>query len=59
MGKELTERNYKRYITTIKQVIIETERRVDSLNKHKWVSELSYEDWVKFQNGELKYGDGK
>ena len=55
MSRELTERSYKRYITTIKRVIIETEKKVESLNKNKWISELSYEDWVKFQNGELKY----
>ena len=59
MSRELTEMSYKRYITTIKRVIIETERKVESLNKNKWVSKLPYEDWVKFQNGELKYEDGK
>jgi hypothetical protein len=34
--------------------IKETERRLKTLDKTKKVSELSFEDWVKFQNGELK-----
>ena len=31
-----------------------TERRLQTLEKSKFISQLSFEDWVKFQNGELK-----
>ena len=57
MGKEkkLTEDSYKKYMTINNQQIDEF---VDDINEYpmmKWVSKLSYEDWVLWQNGEKKY----
>lgn len=38
----------------VNESIKETERRLKTLDKSKRFSQLSFEDWVKFQNGELK-----
>jgi len=54
MKKELTKKDYDNYMKVVNQNIKETERRLENLDKSKKVSQLSFEDWVKFQNGELK-----
>ena len=54
MKKELTKRDYENYMKVVNQKIQETERRLQTLEKSKFVSQLSFEDWVKFQNGDLK-----
>ena len=54
MKKELTKKDYDNYMIVVNQNIKETERRLERFDKTKRVSRLSYEDWVKFQNGELK-----
>jgi ribonuclease I len=54
MKKELTKKDYDNYMKVVNQNIKETERRLEILDKTKKVSQLSFEDWVKFQNGELK-----
>ena len=52
--KELTKKDYDNYMRVVNQNIKETERRLENLEKEKKVSQLSFEDWVKFQNNELK-----
>ena len=54
MKKELTKKDYDNYMKVVNQNIKETERRLETFDKTKRVSQLSFEDWVKFQNGELK-----
>ena len=54
MKKELTKKDYDNYMKVVNQSIKETERRLETFDKTKKVSQLSFEDWVKFQNGELK-----
>jgi hypothetical protein len=54
MKKELTKKDYDNYMKVVNQNIKETERRLETFDKMKRVSQLSFEDWVKFQNGELK-----
>lgn len=54
MKKELTKKDYDNYMKVVNHGIKETERRLETLDKSKKVSQLSFEDWVKFQNGELK-----
>lgn len=54
MKKELTKRDYDNYMKVVNESIKETERRILTMEKSKKVSQLSFEDWVKFQNGELK-----
>ncbi len=51
--KFYTKKDYKNYISCVKDTIIETERRIAVLEKHKKIADLSYEDWVKWQKGEL------
>ena len=52
--KHFTQKDYDNYMKVVNRDIKETERRLETLDKTKKVSELSFEDWVKFQNGELK-----
>ena len=54
MEKQLTKYDYDIYIKMINRNIKETEYRLKTLDKIKKVSELSFEDWVSFMNGELK-----
>jgi len=51
MKKELTVKDYNNYMKVVNNVIKDTEDKMKSLEKHKKVSQLSFEDWVKFQNG--------
>ena len=52
--KQLTKRDYENYMKVVNRNIKETERRMEVLDMERKVSQLSFEDWVKFQNGELK-----
>ena len=52
--KLLTKKDYDNYMRVVNQNIEETERRMETLDMTRKVSQLSFEDWVKFQNGELK-----
>ena len=54
MKKELTKKDYNNYMRVVNRNIEETERRMETLDKSRKVSQLSFEDWAKFQNGELK-----
>ena len=49
----LTKKDYDKYIKVVNQNIKETERRMETLDMLRKVSQLSFEDWVKFQNKEL------
>ena len=49
-----TKKDYDNYMRVVNQNIEETERRMETLDMTRKVSQLSFEDWVKFQNGELK-----
>lgn len=57
--KELTKKDYDNYMKVVNKNIEETERRLENLNKSKKVSKFSFEDWCKFQNGELKLSETK
>ena len=52
--KNIDERNYKNCITDAKSKVREIERGLEKLAKWKRISFLSYEEWVKWQNGELE-----
>ncbi len=52
--KQLTKNDYEKYMKIVNRSIKETEGRMKNLDKTKKISQLSFEDWVKFQNGELK-----
>ena len=51
--RQLTKKDYDKYIKVVNQNIKETERRMETLDMLRKVSQLSFEDWVKFQNKEL------
>ena len=54
MKKELTKKDYNNYMKVVDDYIKKAETVINDLWKFKEVRQLSYEDWVKFQNGELK-----
>jgi len=54
MVERNSERQYKNNITAVKSKISEIERANLDLDHLKKVAELSYEDWVKWQNKELE-----
>ena len=54
MKKELNEKDYNNYMKVVSENIKETERRLETLEKSKRISQLSFDDWVRFQRGELK-----
>ena len=49
----LTKKDYDKYIKVVNQNIKETEIRMETLEMLRKVSQLSFDDWVKFQNKEL------
>lgn len=51
--KDLSKKAYEKYMIVVNNNIIETERRLEILNKCKKVSKLSYEEWKNFMNGNL------
>ena len=55
MRRELSKKDYDNYMKVVNQNIKETESRLSRLDRDKKISQLSFEDWVKFQNGELKF----
>ena len=54
MSKEFSKKDYDNYMRVMIQNIQETESRLSRLDIDRKISQLSFEDWVKFQNGELK-----
>lgn len=52
-----TKDNYHKYMTLVNKVILLTKHKIKQLEQHEKVSKLSYEEWVKFQKGELKLKD--
>ena len=54
MSKKFSKKDYDNYMRVVIQNIQETESRLSRLGIDKKISQLSFEDWVKFQNGELK-----
>ena len=54
MGKKLDIDSYKKYMKVVEDNIKETDRRIEMLPKSKKMIQLSYDDWVRFQKGELK-----
>ena len=54
MSKEFSKKDYDNYMRVVIQNIQETESRLSRLDIDRKISQLSFEDWVKFQNGELK-----
>jgi hypothetical protein len=57
--KTYTELDYRRYMKVINIKIMATESGMESLEKNKKVSKLSYEQWVDWQQGKLKIEDIK
>lgn len=45
--------DYQKYMKVLNSTIEETERRIENLDNQKLISQLSYDEWVKFQRGEL------
>ncbi len=54
MSREFSKKDYDNYMRVVIQNIQETESRLSRLDIDRKISQLSFEDWVKFQNGELK-----
>jgi len=54
MNREFSKKDYDNYMRVVIQNIQETESRLSRLDIDRKISQLSFEDWVKFQNGELK-----
>ena len=54
MRRELSKKDYDNYMKVVNQNIKETESRLSRLDRDKKISQLSFEDSVKFQNGGLK-----
>ena len=54
MSKEFSKKDYDNYMRVMIQNIQETESRLSRLDIDRKISQLSFEDWVKLQNGELK-----
>ena len=54
MNREFSKKDYDNYMRVVIQNIQETKSRLSRLDIDKKISQLSFEDWVKFQNGELK-----
>ena len=52
--KELTKKYYLNYMAVVRKDILETERRLETFEKSKKISKLSFEEWIKYLNGELK-----
>jgi hypothetical protein len=53
-NKKLDIDSYKKYMKVVEDNIKETESRIKMLSKYKKVIKLPYDDWVRFQKGELK-----
>ena len=51
--RQLTKKDYDKYMKVVNQNIEEIERRIEILDISRKISQLSFEDWVKFQNREL------
>lgn len=54
MKKTLTKKEYDNFMRVVDGYIKKAERMIDNLPKCKKVRQLSFEDWAKWQNGELK-----
>lgn len=52
--KNITEKDYRLYMGVVRLTINRIESDMKNLEKHKLVEKLSYSDWVKYINGELK-----
>lgn len=59
LNKTLTLTDYNSYMRVIQHCLDETESMLKEYERRKKVRSLSYENWVKFQNGELKIEDIK
>ena len=52
--KTLTELDYRKYMKMINTVIMNIEAGMESLEKKKKISSLSYNQWVDWQSGKIK-----
>lgn len=50
--KNFTRRDYDKYMYAVKEVVEDTEMKMKMLEKNKRMLLLSFDDWVKFQNGD-------
>ena len=57
--KTLTLTDYNGYMRVVQYYLDETESMLKEYEKRRKVRSLSFEDWIKFQNGELKIEDIK
>ena len=57
MSKNLTREGYIQYIQRVQYWILDTEDRIERLETYKKIASLSFEDWVKWQKGELSVKD--
>jgi len=54
INKELTEEEYSEFIESMNEYVKKSELVINELPIFKQMSKLSFDDWVKFKNGELK-----
>ena len=57
MIEKISKGAYESSMEVIKRTIEETKKQVSMLHKHEWRARLTYDQWVEFQNGNLKIGD--
>ena len=51
MKKQLSERQYKNYLTVVKNQIASIERGIAKLDKLKEIANMSYPEWLEWQQG--------
>lgn len=54
MDQKFTHREYEKYMELIQDIIKDHMRKKEFIERAKKVANLSFEDWIKFQNGEIK-----
>ncbi len=56
MKKTFTQKEYEDYMILVSCSISEIEAKYKHLEKYKKISKLTFDEWVKWQNGDLKIG---
>lgn len=57
MGKDYSEATYNAYMKIAQKRIEEYDALHKSIHKHRWVTRLTFEQWVDYQNGKLQMYD--
>jgi len=58
--KKLTQEDYDKYMKSMERVVSGSKEIIKDFKAkgYEWVSKLNYDDWVRFQRGELKLFEG-